>query len=155
MTPLSKVDRAILQALQQDARLSYEVVGAMVGRDASVVSRRVAALVKAGVITGMTVTVDPLKAGLMTTVYMMVMLDDHGDDAFANFERALDDMPNVVEWSRMHGVNDYVMKIQARDKEHHLRLHTYLRGLPMVRRVRTLELLGQPRTKQTPLADVA
>ncbi|MBS0401868.1 MAG: Lrp/AsnC family transcriptional regulator [Proteobacteria bacterium] len=153
MTQLTKVDRAILQALQRDARQSYEVIGATVGRDASVVSRRIAALIKAGVITGMAVNVDPLKAGLTTTVYMLVMLDDHGDEAFAKFEAELNAMPNVVEWARMQGVNDYVMKIQAQDKEHHIRLHAHLRGLPMVRRVRTLELLGQPHTKLTPLAD--
>lgn len=155
MTDLDREDMAILRALQKDARASYREVGKVAHRDSSSVSRRVAEMKEAGVITGMHVAVDPLKVGLAVTVYMLVMLDDHGDDAFAAFERELDAMPNVTEWSRIHGVNDYVMKIQTRDKEHHVRLHTHLRTLPMVRRVRTLELMGQPHTKQTPLDDPA
>lgn len=153
MAQLDRLDYRILKMLQQDARISYQVIGDKVGLHASVVSRRVAAMVKAGVITGMHVAVDPLLVGVTTTVYMLVMLDDHGDDAFAAFERELDAMPNVTEWSRIHGVNDYVMKIQVPQREDHSRLHAHLRGLPMVRRVRTLELMGQPHTKQTPLDD--
>ena len=153
MAQLDKYDRAILRMLQKDARVSYKVVGHKVGLDASAVSRRVAAMIKAGVITGMHVAVDPLLVGMTTTVYMLLMLDDHGDEAFAAFERELDSMPSVTEWSRVHGVNDYVMKIQVPQREDHIRVHAHLRGLPMVRRVRTLELLGQPHTKQTPLGD--
>ena len=155
MAQLDRLDYRILKMLQQDARISYQVIGDKVGLHASVVSRRVAAMVKAGVITGMHVAVDPLLVGVTTTVYMLVMLDDHGDDAFAAFERELDAMPNVTEWSRIHGVNDYVMKIQVPQREDHSRLHAHLRGLPMVRRVRTLELMGQPHTKQTPLDDLS
>lgn len=154
MAQLDRLDYRILKMLQQDARVSYQVVGHKVGLHASVVSRRVAAMVKAGVITGMHVAVDPLLVGVTTTVYMLVMLDDHGDDAFAAFERELDSMPSVTEWSRIHGVNDYVMKIQVPRREDHIRVHAQLRGLPMVRRVRTLELMGQPHTKQTPLDDL-
>lgn len=153
MTQMDPRDLAILRALQKDARASYRDVASVASLDASGVSRHVAAMTEAGIITGMHVAVDPLKVGLAVTVYMLVMLDDHADEAFAEFEKELDAIPNVVEWARMHGVNDYVMKIQARDKDHHIQLHAYLRGLPMVRRVRTLELQGQPHTKQTPLGD--
>lgn len=151
MTQLDKKDMAILRRMQQDARASLNDVGEAIGLHPSVVSRRLAGMTEAGVITGMHVAVDPLKVGLTVTVYMLVMLDEHGDDAFAAFEGELNAMPNIVEWSRIHGVNDYVMKIQVPRREDHARLHAHLRGLPMVRRVRTLELMGQPHTKVTPL----
>lgn len=155
MAKLKKIDRAILKLLQQDARMSYTVIGDQVGLDASAVSRHVAALIRAGVVTGMHVAVDPLLTGLTTTVYMMAMLHEHGDAAFADFERELRNMPNVVEWARVKGVNDYVMKLLVKDQAHHAKLHAYLRRLPMVRRVRTLELMCNPHTKQPPLDDPA
>lgn len=155
MAQLDRLDYRILKMLQQDARISYQVIGNKVGLHASVVSRRVAAMVKAGVITGMHVAVDPLLVGVTTTVYMLVMLHGHGDDTFLAFERELDSMPNIVEWSRIQGVNDYVMKVQARDRDQYIKLHTHLRTLPMVMRLRSLELMGQPHTKRTPLDDLA
>ena len=153
MLKLNKTDMAILRALQKDARQSNEEVGrgAGVKRDGSVVSRRVAELVKARIITGMHAAIDPAKLGLVTTVYTLVTLKAHTPDLTDPFERELEAMPNVIEWSRISGSWDYLVKFLVKDTPQHDRLHAQLLRLPMVSRLRGMHGKGQPFVKPVPL----
>lgn len=153
MLKLNKTDMAILRALQKDARQSNEEVGrgAGVKRDGSVVSRRVAELVKAKIITGMHAAIDPAKLGLVTTVYTLVTLKAHTPDLTDPFERELEAMPNVIEWSRISGSWDYLVKFLVKDTPQHDRLHAQLLRLPMVSRLRGMHVKGQPFVKPVPL----
>lgn len=152
---LSKTDLEILRLLQADAKLTNEEIGQQVRRDASVVSRRIGELRKAKVITGMHAAIDPNKLGLVTTVFTLVSLKAHGLDLTDAFERELAAMANVVEWSRINGSWDYLLKFQVRDTPTHDRLHNRLLSLPMVSRLRGMHVIDQPFVKPLPLDGLA
>lgn len=153
MTKLNKTDLGILRALQKDASQSNDAIGQQVSRDGSVVSRRVAELTKAKVITGIHAALDPTKLGLVTTVYTLVSLKAHGLDLTDAFEAEINAMPNVVEWSRINGSWDYLLKFQVKDTPTHDRLHNRLLSLPMVSRLRGMHVIDQPFVKPLPLDD--
>lgn len=153
MTKLNKTDMAILRALQKDARQSHEAIGAQIGRDGSVVSRRVAELVKTKVITGVHAAIDPIKVGLEIAAYKLVSLKGHGTDVTGAFEGAIETMPNVVEWARLGGDWDYLLKLICRDKAEHDQVHHRILSLPTVHRVQLLTVYDMPRTKLPPILE--
>ncbi len=154
-TDKKQTDIAILRALQKDARQSNEAIGEQVKKDGSVVSRRIAELVKARAITGIHAAIDPQKVGLVTTIYKLVRLTDHKLTVTSAFEREIDTWPNVVEWARLEGSWDYLLKFLVRDTLQHDKLHNALLQLPMIQQVRGMRAHGQPRTKAIPLDDLA
>lgn len=154
-TDKKQTDIAILRALQKDARQSNEAIGEQVKKDGSVVSRRIAELVKARAITGIHAAIDPQKVGLVTTIYKLVRLTDHKLTVTSAFEREIDTWPNVVEWARLEGSWDYLLKFLVRDTPQHDKLHNALLRLPMIQQVRGMRAHGQPRTKAIPLDDLA
>jgi DNA-binding Lrp family transcriptional regulator len=154
-TDKKQTDIAILRALQKDARQSNEAIGEQVKKDGSVVSRRIAELVKARAITGIHAAIDPQKVGLVTTIYKLVRLTDHKLTVTSAFEREIDTWPNVVEWARLEGSWDYLLKFLVRDTPQHDKLHNALLQLPMIQQVRGMRAHGQPRTKAIPLDDLA
>jgi DNA-binding Lrp family transcriptional regulator len=151
MTELSKTNLAILRLLQGDARLTNEEVGNQVGRDSSVVSRRVTELEKAKVIVGYHAVIAPEKIGLLTTIYKLVQLVDHRPEVTDAFEREIDAMPNVVEWAQIEGSWDYLVKFLVEDTPQHDRLHLALRALPVVKLVRGMRVQGKTRMKPIPI----
>jgi DNA-binding Lrp family transcriptional regulator len=153
-TDKKATDIAILRALQKDARQSNEAIGEQVGKDGSVVSRRIAELVKARAITGIHAAIDPQKVGLVTTIYKLVRLTDHKLTVTSAFEREIDTWPNVIEWARLEGSWDYLLKFLVRDTVQHDRLHNALLQLPMIQQVRGMRAHGQPRSKAIPLDDL-
>ena len=148
---LTATDIAILRALQADCYRSNEAIGEAVDKSGSAVSRRIAELQKAQVITGLHAAIDPEKIGLKTTVYTLVALKSHGGGAVADFASVIDAWPNVVEWSRTSGSWDFLLKFLVRDTQHHDELHNKLLAMPEVSRLRGMHVIGSSRIKPVPL----
>lgn len=148
---LTRNDFDILRELQGNAWLSNEVIGERVKKSASVVSRRVGELQKAGVITGVHAAIDAQKVGLVTTVFTLVLLKSHGDGLTDNFEREVAALPNVVEVARIGGSWDFLLKFAVRDTPQYDLLHNKLLALPMVSRVRGMHVIGKPQARPLPL----
>lgn len=152
---LSKVDIAILTVLRDDAKLTNEQVGQRVGRSGSAVSRRVAELEKDGTIAGYRADIDARKAGLLTVIYKLVNLHGHSRDLTDPFEATLESWPNVVEWCRLEGHWDYLLKFLVTDTVQGDQLHDRLLALSMVKSAQGLRVLDRPRTKPLPLDGLA
>lgn len=148
---LSGEDFALLRALQADSHQANAAIGVRINKSESWVSRRIADLMSAGIISGRHAAVDPAKIGLKTTVYLLVSLKHHGDGNIEKFEAAVEAMPNAVEWARLSGSWDFMVKLLVRDAEHYEELHDKLSKLPLISRVRSKLVIGRPRTKPTPL----
>src|SRR5450756_1561882 len=67
---MDQTDRAILDALRANARISYADLGAQVALSASAAKRRVDRLVDDGIIQGFTIQVDPALDGMGTEAYV-------------------------------------------------------------------------------------
>ena len=114
---MNSQDIEILNHLQRDATMSHQALGEATGMSAATVWRRVQALEKAGIISRRVALVDPVKAGLTTTVLTAVRLVSHGAENRAAFERLVDTAPEILECYSVSGGHDYTLLIRVRDIE--------------------------------------
>ena len=106
---LDGVDRALLEALQEDARLSYNELARRVHVSPPTVAQRVRRLENAGVITGYRATVDPTAVG--RPVIALVRMKCYGPRCITVHPELLDDCPEVVEVVRLTGDICSVVKV--------------------------------------------
>jgi Lrp/AsnC family transcriptional regulator len=112
---LDVFDKAILALLQQDASLSVAEVGERVHLSQNACWRRIKRLEQEGVIRKRVAVLDPLKLGLGVTVFVTVRAAEHSDDWLNTFSDAVRRMPEIVEFYRMSGDIDYLLKVVVPD----------------------------------------
>ncbi|GAA1354806.1 Lrp/AsnC family transcriptional regulator [Saccharothrix algeriensis] len=108
-TELDRVDWALLEALQEDARLSYNELARRVHVSPPTAAQRVRRLENAGVITGYRATVDPTAVG--RSVVALVRMKCYGARCITVHPELLDDCPEVVEVVRLTGDICSVVKV--------------------------------------------
>lgn len=122
---LDKLDKAILRALQQNGRETYDVIGEQVGLSPSAVLRRVKRLEEAGVIDRYVALVKPESVGLGLTAYINVRLEKHTESHKRNpmdlFRAAVQTWPEVVECAALTGEMDYLLRVVVQDMGHYSR----------------------------------
>ena len=120
MASLDKIDRQILALLQENARMSNLELAESVNLSPTPCARRVKQLEDSGVITGYSVTTDPRKLGYQLSVYIAISMDKHTAERFSNFEKKLQEFPEVVSCSIVTGRSeDYLIKALVKDMAHY------------------------------------
>jgi len=112
---LDSLDKSILRALQRDASLSQRDLAEKVGLSQNSCWRRLTRLREDGVITGQTIRVDMQALDLGLTVFAMVKTRHHSADWLERFRKSVLAIENVVDFYRVAGDYDYMIKIVARD----------------------------------------
>ncbi|WP_284166001.1 Lrp/AsnC family transcriptional regulator [Frigidibacter sp. SD6-1] len=112
---IDQIDRAILRVLQKDASLSQRDLAERVGLSQNACWRRLKALKDSGLITGETLRLDPQALGLGLTVFMMIRTKHHGKEWLDLFRREVSAIANVIDFFRIAGDYDYMLKVVARD----------------------------------------
>ncbi|MCR9221373.1 MAG: Lrp/AsnC family transcriptional regulator [Alphaproteobacteria bacterium] len=112
---MDAIDRRILAALQRDAGLSMAELAAEVGLSTTPCWRRVKALEEKGVIRARVALLDPAQIGLGATVFVAVRTAHHNADWLQRFADAVRQFPEVVEFYRMSGEIDYLLKVVIPD----------------------------------------
>ena len=108
---MDATDRKILRLLQRDAHLSIEKIGAAIGLSHTPIWKRIDRLEKEKVILGAHYRLSRAALGLDVTAFASVKLARHDEKALVEFERAVDDIPEVLECYSMTGGYDYLLKI--------------------------------------------
>jgi len=120
MASLDKIDRQILALLRENARMSNLELAESVNLSPTPCARRVKQLEDTGVITGYSVTTDPIKLGYQLSVYIAISMDKHTAERFSNFEKKLREFPEVVSCSIVTGRSeDYLIKALVKDMAHY------------------------------------
>jgi Lrp/AsnC family transcriptional regulator len=112
---IDAIDRKILRVLQEDASLSVAEIGERVGLSSTPCWKRVQRMEQEGIITGKVALVDQNKIGLGLSVFVSVESDDHSDAWLKKFAAAVSAMPEVIEFYRMAGDVDYVLRVVVAD----------------------------------------
>jgi Lrp/AsnC family transcriptional regulator len=115
MNSLDKYDCAILAALQADATLSISGLSEKVGLSSTPCWKRVKRLEEEGYIESRVSIVNRNKVGLPVTVFVSVRAGGHDEDKLDGFARAVLEMPEVLEFHRMSGDVDYLLKVVTTD----------------------------------------
>ena len=115
---LDRYDRHILQLLQQDGRISNQMLAERIGLSPSPCLRRVRALEESGVITGYRALVDARKLGLTLYALIHISMDRHTPERFVNFDAVIATLPEVLECLLITGQDaDYQLKVVVRDMD--------------------------------------
>ena len=112
---MDAIDRKILGVLQQDASLSVAEVGNRVGLSSTPCWKRLQRLEADGVITRRVAIIDPAKVGLGITVFVSIETGDHSQDWLKRFADVVGAMPEVMEFYRMAGDVDYMLRVVVPD----------------------------------------
>lgn len=110
---LDAADVRILSALQADATLSMAALAEIVHLSHNACWRRVKRLEDAGVIRARVALLDAEALGVGVTVFVSVRAREHAQDWLDEFAAAVRDIPEVVEFYRMSGDVDYLLKLQV------------------------------------------
>jgi Lrp/AsnC family transcriptional regulator len=112
---LDEIDRAILAELQEDASRSAQEIGRRVGLSANPCWRRIRRLEQAGVIQRRVAILDAAKLGKGVTVFVSVRTNRHDERWLEQFARGVEGIAEVVEFYRMSGEVDYLLKVLVAD----------------------------------------
>jgi len=112
---MDKSDAKILDVLQTNAELSAEEIAAKTGLDAKTVAERIKALEDDGVILQRVALLDPRKVGAKMTAFVAVTTPEHSQEWLKQFHDAVESFPEVVEFYRMSGQVDYLLRVVVPD----------------------------------------
>lgn len=111
LVALDRIDKKIIKALQDNARLSSQELSARVGISPSPCWRRVKALEEAGVISKYVTLVNPDTLGLSISIFTNISLDKQIEAALETFQKAVSKRPEVMECYLMTGDYDYLLRV--------------------------------------------
>ena len=139
---LDSIDRAILNELQAEGRLSNQELAQRVHLSPSACLRRVKALEDSGVIAQYVALVNPRAVGKHGISYTIMNLENMNTPLLQAFEQAVRDEPEVLDCFYVAGSNDYLIRFAYRDAEDLERFHAeVLMRLPNVARTNSLLVL--------------
>src|SRR5690606_24664476 len=112
---LDAVDRAIIEHLQQDGRLSNVALAERVHLTPGPCLRRVQRLEAEGVILGYSAEVSPEALGRSFEVILEVELTMFDAGTISHFEETMAGFDEVVELYRLFGSPDYFVRVAVAD----------------------------------------
>ncbi|HCA25013.1 MULTISPECIES: Lrp/AsnC ligand binding domain-containing protein [Pseudomonadaceae] len=107
---LDRIDRHILQLLQEEGRMSYVELGERVGLSTTPCMERVKRLEREKFILGYGARLNPQKLQANLLVFVEISLYSKSADIFDDFRRAATKLPHVLECHLVSGDFDYLIK---------------------------------------------
>jgi Lrp/AsnC family transcriptional regulator len=108
--PLDRIDFRILETLQKDASLSVSDIAAKAGISTAPCWRRIQKLESEGVIRRRVALLDRKRLNAQVTVFIAVKTNKHTADWLEKFRKVVKDLPEIVDFYRMSGEIDYLLK---------------------------------------------
>jgi Lrp/AsnC family transcriptional regulator len=112
---LDKIDRKILALLQRDATMPVAEIGRKVGLSTTPCWRRIQKMEEDGVIRRRVAVLDPAKVNAGVTVFVSIRTNEHNESWLRKFAAIIEDFTEVVEFYRMSGEVDYLMRVVVPD----------------------------------------
>jgi Lrp/AsnC family transcriptional regulator, leucine-responsive regulatory protein len=133
---MDRYDKQILEALQEDGRISNKQLAEQVSLSESACLRRVRALEDEGTIQRYVAMLSQEKIGVPGDVLVHIGLHREEQSELAAFEEAVRQIPEVMECYLMTGEFDYLLRVVVADMADFERIHKEeLTRLPGVARV--------------------
>ncbi|WP_116086794.1 Lrp/AsnC family transcriptional regulator [Tropicimonas sp. IMCC34011] len=110
-----KIDLRILAELQRDASQSQRAIAEQVGLSQNACWRRLKALEASGAIQRHTVVIDRSALNVSLVVFALIKTRHHSADWLRQFRQHVSDIPEIIDFFRIGGEYDYLLKIITRD----------------------------------------
>jgi DNA-binding Lrp family transcriptional regulator len=112
---LDKMDKEILNILQNDSTIAVKDIAEKIGLSTTPTYERIKYMEEAGIITKYVALIDRKKVGLNLLVYCNITLKEQSKKTLVDFERSVTKIPEVIELISISGTYDYMLKIVATD----------------------------------------
>lgn len=130
---LDSYDRAILEHLSQDGRMTIAQLADTIGLSKTPTQTRVKKLETQGYITGYRAQLDPIRMGRAHVAFVEVKLSDTRNPALLAFNRAVQTIPEIEECHMIASRFDYLLKVRTADiQAYRLLLGERISALPHV-----------------------
>jgi Lrp/AsnC family leucine-responsive transcriptional regulator len=111
---LDDVSWQILEALQEDARISFSELGRQVGMSPPAVAERVRRMEDLGIITGYHATINLEKVGFPIVAFVRINAGEY----CSRMSNLVQDIPEVIQYHRVTGGDSGIMQIVASSVGH-------------------------------------
>jgi Lrp/AsnC family transcriptional regulator len=112
---LDKIDIKILDLLQRNAKKSAAEIGDQVNLSQNACWRRINLLEQEGYINSTTALLDANKLGAGLIVFVSIRAAEHSEEWLLKFATVVSKIKEVVEFYRMTGDTDYLLKLRVKD----------------------------------------
>ena len=112
---MDKIDKAILELLQVNASASLQEISEQVSLSATPCWRRIQRLEREGYIRQRVALLDPDKLNVGVTVFVSVRTNQHNEKWAKRFTAVVTAIPEIVEFYRMSGDIDYLLRVVVPD----------------------------------------
>ncbi|MBL4784174.1 MAG: Lrp/AsnC family transcriptional regulator [Cohaesibacteraceae bacterium] len=114
---MDRLDRKILKILQVDSTVPVAEIGRRVGLSTTPCWRRIQKMEEDGVITGRVAILDPKKINVKVAAFVAITTNQHSEEWLKRFAEVVREIPEVVEFYRMAGQVDYLLRVVVPDIE--------------------------------------
>ncbi|MGF7157729.1 Lrp/AsnC family transcriptional regulator [Bartonella heixiaziensis] len=114
---MDRLDRKILHLLQENATLSVADIAKRVGLSTTPCWRRIQKLEEDGVIQRRVAVLSPEKVNAHVTVFVSIRTNTHSHEWFKRFSKIVQEFREVIEFYRMSGDIDYLLRVVVPDIE--------------------------------------
>ena len=108
---MDAIDKSLLALLQENADVPLAEIAGRVGLSATPCWRRIQRLEKDGVIQRRVALLDPEKLNVGVTVFVLLRTSRHNQEWFEKLRAIIDGIPEVVDFYRMSGTIDYLLRV--------------------------------------------
>lgn len=112
---LDKVDKTLLNMLQQDATVSLQDLADTVNLTTTPCWKRLKRLEEQGMIDKKVALLNPEVLGLSFIAFALIKTNNHSNEWYQAFVDTVSEFPEVMEFYRMAGEFDYMMKVLVSD----------------------------------------
>ncbi|MEP7105727.1 MAG: Lrp/AsnC family transcriptional regulator [Chloroflexota bacterium] len=113
---LDTTDWGLLEALQEDARLTFAELGRRVSLSPPAVAERVRRLEDAGIVRGDDAELDLAALGLPMQAMIRITTSNSGE--CTSYSDRLESVPEVLEAQRVTGTDSYILRVAVRSMQH-------------------------------------
>lgn len=108
---MNATDKKILDLLQADAGLTVKQIAEQIALSATPCWKRIQKLEEQGFIRARVALLDPKKVNASVTVFVAIKTDQHSREWIERFNKAVTELPQVMEIYRMSGEIDYLLRV--------------------------------------------
>lgn len=112
---MDHIDQQILALLQENADLPLSDIAERVHLSTTPCWRRIQRLEEDGTIRRRVALLDPRKLNVGVTVFVLLRTNQHNQDWFARLSATISEIPEVVDFYRMSGSIDYLLRVVVPD----------------------------------------
>lgn len=141
---MDKTDRKILSLLQDNARLTYKEIASEINLTPTPVYDRIKKMEREGIIEKYVTLVNPEKLNALLIIFCQISLINQTLEYSEPFEKAMKNLPEVMQCHFVSGNFDYLIKIAVPDMAYYHIFHqSKLSAIPGIRLINSYFMMSE------------